>query len=92
MIGRSDRGFVCAALSPPPSWQQVALNSGTTAFVGLFSSGYQTAIGGATNFIIPCGNFAAWGSNLVVRVTMGSVTDFYRPLSGNTLCGASRCS
>jgi hypothetical protein len=52
---------------------------------------YDTGLNvqGAANYILPCARFTSWGNAIIMRVVMGSMTDYYKPTVGNNLCGPS---
>lgn len=63
----------------------VAKNDGTQTFTSaLYNSGFGT-LADANYIANNLASYDSLGSNVIVKITIGSVEDFFRPVSGNTL-------
>jgi hypothetical protein len=75
--------LVCAP-AQAQTWTLHARSDGT-ALMSSWTAGMGTA--SSANYIAPCGTYLQWGDSVVLRITMGSVTDYFRPNAGLDLCG-----
>jgi hypothetical protein len=73
-----------AHLALAQTWTLYARTDGTV-LMNAWAAGTGTAE--AANYIAPCAAYLHWGDSAVLRVTMGSAVDYFRPNSGLDLCG-----
>ena len=63
---------------PPDPWVHYAKVTPTMGM--LFHKDYTNGKVGATGeFILPCWQYEAWGSNFVMKLEMGEITEYFRP-------------
>ena len=62
-------------------------SSGAVRLYGSMATGLNNAGTNNVDWVVRCGNWASWADKFVLRVSMGSVMDYYRPVNGATLCG-----
>jgi hypothetical protein len=65
-------------------WQPYLSSDGTT---NIGPTNFTNGFNSSTNWVFACSLYDSWAGNLRMRVTMGLVVDYFRPIDVNsTLC------
>ncbi len=81
---------LCVVLAKRPrlaalDWIAYGASTGTTA-VNAFVAGRNTV--DSADFLLPCGTFSSWGSNVIMRINMGGVEEARAGCTRDTRCAA----
>jgi len=60
--------------------------AGTDGTINMADFGSTLNDQNSTNFKVPCSQWDAYGDYIVMRMHMGTMVQFFRPQTGNTLC------